>query len=93
MNESIQNKTTNSFFCVGLGNCRGYERGKGRKEALSVHIGNASHFVSQFAHFDKMSFITSTQSFTLLSCKHRSYYSTDWINWVGDWKNLEPMMQ
>ena len=23
----------------------------------------------------------------------RSYYSTDWENWLGDWENLEPMMQ
>ena len=63
MNESIKNKTTNSFTCIGLGNCRGYERGEGRKEALSLHIGNASLFVYQFAHFDKMPFITSTRSF------------------------------
>ena len=23
----------------------------------------------------------------------QAYYSTDWENWLGNWENLEPMMQ
>ena len=68
---------------------------KDLEDALRRARGDADHFKKQLteAHRVAMSQASVAASVHAATSQVQPYFFIDWQNWLGDWENLEPMMQ